>query len=264
MIRKPISTPTRLMLGAAAFALLVALYAWISYDVHVENPRNRTVPTLSQFVEGWRTMLDTEGNVHLGEDLAASVWRLSLGVLTGVALAFVAGLLMGCFPVADAFLGPPIAAFARIPPTAMLAVYFVFLSIGGVQIYAALISLGIFPTLAMAIAGAARTDVDDHTVDKAYTLGGSSVEVIWNVVLRQILPRILEAVRLQIGPAMVFLIAAEWALADVGFGYTLRIQSRLQNMNIVYTYLAVLAVLGLLLDFGLVGLRRWLAPWFRA
>ena len=87
---------------------------------------------------------------------------------------------------------------------------------------------------------------------------------MWEVVLRQILPRIIENARLQIGPAMIFLIAAEWALSDVGFGYTLRIQSRLQNMNIVFTYLAILAVAGLVIDWSLIWLRRWLCPWFKA
>lgn len=263
MIRRPISTTTRLLLGAAAFLVLGLTYAWMSYDIHAENPRNKTIPNLTQFQEGWAKMAEGRG-VHLGEDAAASAKRLAAGVGVGVAGAFVVGVLMGCFPVIDAFLGPPIAAFARVPPTAMLAVYFVLVGLGGMKIYVALIGLGIFPTLALAVAGAARSDVDDHTVDKAYTLGASTLEVVWNVVLRQILPRMIEAVRLQIGPAMVFLIAAEWAVSDVGFGYTLRMQSRIQNMNIVYTYLVLLAVAGLLIDFGLASLRRWLCPWFRA
>ena len=44
----------------------------------------------------------------------------------------------------------------------------------------------------------------------------------------------------------------------------LRMQSRLQNMNVVYTYLVILAVAGLMIDWLLIRLRRWLCPWFRA
>ena len=40
----------------------------------------------------------------------------------------------------------------------------------------------------------------DH-IDKAYTLGASEFEVILEVIWRQVLPRVLENLRLQIGLA---------------------------------------------------------------
>ena len=46
-----------------------------------------------------------------------------------------------------------------------------------------------------------------------------------------VLPKLLEATRLMIGPAMVYLIAAEMLFGDVGFGYRIRIQSKLLNMG---------------------------------
>jgi len=84
------------------------------------------------------------------------------------------------------------------------------------------------------------------------------VEVLW----RQILPRVIEAVRLQIGPAMVFLIAAEYVVGDVGIGYRIRIQSRILNMDVVYIYLLLLGVSGLAFDACLTFLRRKCCPWF--
>lgn len=262
MIRKPVGGGARLALCGVAVAAIVGGYAWLSHRAHAENPKNKTLPNLTQLVEGWKRLSSGEGGIDFAGDVRASATRLALGMGGGVALAFVVGLAMGCFPAVDSLLNPPISFFAKIPPTAMLAVYFVFFGVTGLQIFVALVALGIFPTLAQSIAQAAQRDVDDHTVYKSYTLGASSFEVVWEVVLRQILPRIIDAARLQVGPAMVFLIAAEFALADVGFGYTLRMQSRLQNMNVVYTYLAILAVAGLLLDWLLIRLRRWVSPWY--
>lgn len=264
MIRQPISQPTRLALFAAGVAVLLASYAWMSHRAHVENPRNKTLPNWSQFTEGWQRLAAGNGGLDLWADVRASGSRLALGVGAGVLLAFLVGIAMGCFPAAEALLLPPLSFFAKIPPTAMLAVYFVFFGVTGAKIFVALIALGIFPTLAQSIAQAAQKDVDDHALYKSYTLGASDFEVVWEVVLRQILPRVLEAARLSIGPAMVFLIAAEWVLADVGFGYTFRLQSRLQNMNVVYTYLAILGAAGLVIDWLLILLRRWLCPWFGA
>ena len=262
MIRRPISQKSRILLGIASFVLLLIGYAWLSHRAHVENPHNKTLPNFSQLVQGWKRIATGEGGIDLWADLKASSVRLATGIGLGIFLAFVVGLAMGCFPIVEASLMPPIAFLAKIPPTAMLAVYFVIFGATGIKIFVALIGFGIFPTLAQSIAQAAQKDVDEHTLYKSYTLGASHFEVVWEVVLRQILPRIIESARLQIGPAMVFLIAVEWILADQGFGYTLRMESRLQNMNIVYTYLAILGAAGLAFDQMLIFLRRYLCPWF--
>ena len=66
----------------------------------------------------------------------------------------------------------------------------------------------------------------------------------------------------QIGPAMVFLVAAEWMLGDVGFGVRLKLQSFKTNMNVVYIYLAILGVTGFAMDSFLIWLRRRICPWF--
>ncbi len=118
------------------------------------------------------------------------------------------------------------------------------------------------PSLAQAVHQAAKKDVPDELIYKAYTLGGSQAELIWNVVYKQILPRLLEAVRLQVGPAMVYLLAAEWNNTDIGFGFRLRVTGRLLQMNVVYVYLVYLGLAGLAIDFALTWLRRKLCPWF--
>lgn len=54
----------------------------------------------------------------------------------------------------------------------------------------------------------------------------------------------------------------EMLVADVGFGYRLRMQSRLLNMNVVYIYLAILAVSFFFIDWSLRFARRRMCPWF--
>ena len=88
------------------------------------------------------------------------------------------------------------------------------------------------------------------------------MELIWSIVFRQVLPRLIDAVRLQIGPAMVLLIAAEWAVAGVGIGYRLRLFFNRTDMTVVFVYLILLGVAGLVIDYALIGLRRRLCPWF--
>lgn len=263
MIRNSIKFRWKVALGMTSAALLVMVYLWLSHRQHVFNPKDTTLPNLTQFVEGFKkiTTPDGAGEVWLWNDIWATYSRLFIGLLVGVTVSLVIGIAMGCVAQIESFFLPPLSFFAKIPPTAMMAVYFVVFGTE-LKMFVAMISFGVTPTLAQAVYQSAKKDVTDHAVYKAYTLGASSCEVIWNVVVRQVLPRIIEAVRLQIGPAMVFLIAAEMMVASEGFGYRLRIQSRLLNMNVVYTYLLILGVSGFFIDWLLTFSRKKLCPWF--
>ena len=76
------------------------------------------------------------------------------------------------------------------------------------------------------------------------------------------MPKVIDSIRLQIGPAMVFLLAAEMVVGNAGLGYQIRMQSRILNMSVVYVYLAILAIIGLAAEWSLATLRRTLCPWF--
>ena len=273
MIRKPISFPTRVFLGILSILLLIGGYSWLSYRQKMVNPKDTTIPNAQQFVEGWHrvmapglkepvTFLEKLHHFRwLPEDMITTYGRLFTGLLCGIILSLLTGMAMGCLTPIEALCLPLLSFFAKIPPTAMLAVYFVLFGTN-TRFYVAMIALGIFPTLAQAIYQAAKKDVSDNIINKAFTLGASNIEVVWNVMFQQVLPRIIENIRLQIGPAMVFLIAAEYAVGGEGFGYRLKIQSRILNMNVVYIYLIVLGLSGFLFDWILSSTRRKLCPWF--
>ncbi len=230
---------------------------------------DRTVPTWSTLWEdglkrAWKQELDLrpgEYEYWLWEDATATASRLVAGLTVGVLLSATLGLLMGAYAPIEAFFVPPLAFLAKIPPTAMLAVFFVLVGTN-FQMYITMIAFGTLPTLAQTIYQSAKKDVPETLVFKAYTLGASHAEMIWNVMYKQILPRMIDAVRLQIGPAMVLLVAAEWMVADEGFGFRLRLFYQRTDMSVVYVYLIVLGTAGLVTDFALIWLRRWICPWF--
>ena len=129
------------------------------------------------------------------------------------------------------------------------------------SMYIAMIAFGILPALAMTVYLAVK-EFPEELQFKAYTLGASHMEVIWAVIFRYVFPKLIDAVRLVIGPAIVFLIAAEMLVGDVGFGYRIRLQSKLLNMNVVYPYLALLAAFGFGMDYALKLLQKKLCPWY--
>lgn len=212
----------------------------------------------SSFSDKLRSAFD---NGWLWSDFGISFKRFAYGMLLGTALGFVIGIAMGCFTPIEALLRPLLAFFSSIPPTAMIAVYMLIFKLKP-ELFIAVIGIGIFPVLAQAIYQAVKNDVPEAAVNKAYTLGASHFEVIWEVVIPQILPRIIDAIRLQIGPAMIFLIAVELYVGSEGIGYRLKLAPRGSHYNVIYIYLILLGVLGMLVDWAMIGVRRWWCPWF--
>lgn len=265
MIRRPIRSSTSVVLGILSILLLLAGYTWLAHRQARLNPDDTTIPRWAQLYQGFKSTIEVNKRSQdrwLVVDSLASGQRFFLGLLSGVAAALVLGLLMGCLTPCEAFLQPPLSLLAKVPPTAALAVFFVLAGTGN-NMYITMIAFGVLPTLAMTVYLAVK-EFPDELLYKAYTLGASHAEVVWNIILRQVLPKFIDAIRLSIGPAMVYLIAAEMVVGDVGFGYRIRLQSKLLNMSVVYPYLAMLAAFGFGMDFLLRRLQRKVCPWYES
>ncbi len=262
MIRSEIDPRLRAGLGVAAMALLLLGYTWLSYTQHLENPNDTTIPSWAQLYAGVTEMVTPakrSGEIILYVDLKATFYRLFLGLGTAVVSGVLLGLYMGAFSWLEAFFGPILTAVSKVVPTAAMAVFFVLVGTH-IEMYVSMIVFGVMPPLALSVYLAAR-DVPDELVNKAYTVGASHSEVIWNVVFPTILPKVLDLIRLSIGPALVYLIAAEMLVGDEGIGYRIRLRQKLLHMQIVYPYLVILAGFGFGADFGLRRLRSWWCPW---
>ena len=199
--------------------------------------------------------------VWITTDFKATITRLVTALVLGIALSLTLGMLMGCFDPLEAFFTPPFALLSKVPATAVLPIFFVLIQIN-FKLYLAIIIFGMLPSLAQSISASVRKDVPEELIFKAYTLGASQLELIWEVIFKQVLPRVLDAARLQIGPALVLLVAAEWMVAGEGIGYRLRLFYQRTDMTVVFVYVAILGVLGLATDYALMWTRRKLCPWF--
>jgi len=240
--------------------LLIGYTALACWYHHINpDPNNRIVPTWTQMGQGFAEAVkvdpnNTEKGCWLVTDAMATAGRLFMGLFVGVVGAVIFGLLMGCFRTMEAFLLPPMALLAKIPPTAALAV-FMILSGTNLTLFATIIAFGVLPTMSQAIFLAIR-DVPVKYLFKVSSLGASTMDTIFHVIVPIVLPKTIDALRLSIGPALVYLIAAELLNGSEGFGYRIRLHSHMLNMSIVYPYLAMLATFGFALDFGLRGLQN--------
>ena len=99
---------------------------------------------------------------------------------------------------------------------------------------------------------------------KAQTLGASTWQMGLRVVLPQILPRLMDGLRLSLGPAFLFLIAAEAIASDSGLGYRIFLVRRYLAMDAQPPYVAWITLIAVAMDFSLARARRALFPWFGA
>lgn len=269
MIRRPIPDWLFWLLMVGGLAVVAGGYSLMSWRQTVKNPTQTVVPGVKQFSEGIERLTKPSGLANnpqpskLWIDLQATFLRLLVGLSAGVLASIIVGIAMGAYRWIEAPLSPVISFLSKIPPTAMLPIY--ILLVGTDQsMFTAMIALGIFFTMTQSIYQSVQQDVSDDAINKAYTLGASDPEILYEVIWKQILPRVLETVRLQIGPAMIFLLAAEMIVGDRGMGYRIKIESRILNLNVVYIYLAILGFAGLAMEWLLLFARRKLCPWFGA
>ncbi len=267
MILRPIPQWLVIVLGVVGVLLVASIYEGLSIRQTKTNPQQTVVPGFKSIFAAVAKVTKAQGSEAkpepswMWQDLRATYWRLFLGMTCGVLMSLIVGVAVGAYKPVEALLSPIITFLASIPPTAMLAVYMIVFGTH-LPAFVAMVAFGIFFSMAQSIANAIQSDVNSESIDKAYTLGASEAEVLFEVVWRQILPRVIDAIRGQIGPAMIYLIAAEWLFASEGFGYRIKMQSRFTNMDVVCIYLAVLGINGLLMNLLLLRLRRWMFPWF--
>jgi NitT/TauT family transport system permease protein len=202
--------------------------------------------------------------VRLWEDIKHTFWRLFVGLGIAVAVSLVLGVAMGCYAPVEAYFYPPLAVLAKIPGTVMLSLFFVIAGLNE-KFYLSMILFGIIPTLTQTFYLYAK-EVPEELLFKARTLGASQLECIFSVILPNILPKVMDAVRLAVGPALIFLYAAELTYGNEyeGLGCTLRLVSKkgIVESPTAYFYLVCIAAFGFLIDYSFRFAQKKLFPWY--
>ncbi|MEA2996084.1 MAG: NitT/TauT family transport system permease protein [Alphaproteobacteria bacterium] len=254
---------SRIFLAFVPFFLIALLYVVGSAERRAENPEDKLLPPVSEMAQTARRLAAEPdrrtGELVLWADTVASLRRLAigLGVATAVGLSF--GLAVGLVPTVGATFGTLIAVLSMIPPMAILPILFIVFGLGELS-KVVLIVIGVTPCLIRDLAFKV-TSLPREQMVKAQSLGASSWQVAIRVVLPQIMPRLIESLRLQLGPAFLFLISAEAIAADVGLGYRIFLMRRYLAMDVILPYVAWITLLAFITDYALFALARRGFPW---
>jgi len=248
----------RLLLALIPFVLIAIVYVIGSAERRAANPDDKLLPPVSEMVEAIERLAfepdRRSGEIVLWADTAASMQRLLLGLAIATLAGLAFGLTLGLIPVAGASLGTFIAVLSMIPPMAILPILFIVFGLGETS-KVVLIVFGIAPFLVRDLS-LAVDNLPREQLIKAQSLGASTWQIAIRVVLPQIMPRLLEALRLSLGPAFLFLISAEAIAADLGLGYRIFLVRRYLSMDVILPYVAWITLIAYLMDFALSWLAR--------
>ena len=254
----------RLLLMLLPFVLLLLVYFSASSARLADNANDKLLPSANQMVAAIDRLAFTEdkrsGHYLFWQDSAASLKRLAMGIGIAAIAGLCLGIAAGIVPLFGAPLSPLLTVLSMVPPLAILPILFIVFGLGELS-KVMLIVIGITPILARDLEQRAR-EIPQEILIKAQTLGASTWTLILRVVLPQMLPRLLIALRLVLGSAWLFLIAAEAIASTDGLGYRIFLVRRYMAMDVILPYVVWITLLAWLMDLGLRQTARLLFPWY--
>jgi NitT/TauT family transport system permease protein len=245
------SKPLRFFLSILLFIILIVGYMTASHIRHLENPRDKILPTFTQMANAVHRMAFTEdprtGKYLMLEDTISSMKRLLIGIIVASFLGLLLGLNMGLYPGFESLTSIFVTILSIIPPLAILPILFISF---GVDEFAKimLIFLGTFPMIARDIYLYTKKTPQEQ-ITKALTLGAGQFRTTYSIIMPQIIPRLIDTTRLSFGAAWLFLIASE-AIASVdGLGYRIFLVRRYLAMDVIIPYVILITILGFTIDW---------------
>jgi NitT/TauT family transport system permease protein len=271
--------PHRLWTQSLSWVLfLVGIFAYTQFSIarHHENPEDRVIPSGSQLWQGIKAAvlepaeeddaLDPGASTYqrvthsmLWKDTVSSSRRFFIAIALLIP-AILIGLHMAVFPYAEAFFLRFILFFDKIVALSLLPILFI---VFGIDEWSKimLMVIGVGPTLMLDTYNIARS-VPREQVVKAFTLKSTNLDVAYRVILKQIMPQVINSLRLNLKPLALFLFAGEMIASTDGLAYRIAIMRRHMGMDIIIPYLLWVAVLLFGMDALLRVANRRLHPWF--
>lgn len=274
--------PNRLFaqaLSCLLFVVCVGLYMQTSATRHRENSEDRVVPNARQLMSGIHASVlePAEEDDYMPADNASKwerirhsmIWKdtaasgrrflISLALLVPAVLL---ALHVGLFPYFGAGFLRFVLFFDKIVALSLLPILFI---VFGIDEWSkiALIVIGVAPTMILDVTQIVKA-VPREQIVKAFTLDASNYDVAYRVIFRQVMPQVINSLRLNLKPMMLFLFAGEMIAASDGLAYRIAIMRRHMGMDVILPYVLWVALLLFLIDFSLRTINRRLHPWFQA
>ncbi len=237
-------------------AFIAAILGLLEYATRAGYVRRTFLPPPSDI---WWTLWDV---LRAGDVLGPLTTTLALfaaGYVLSALLGVVLGLLMGTSQFWSNLLEPLVEGVRPVPKAAVIPALMLFLGIGIEMKLAAIVLASFFPVLINTIQGA--RGVDPVLIGTGRTFGYGRAAIVLKIVLPAAIPYIVAGVRVSLALALLTTILAEMLAGTGGLGSLILDHQRSFRVRQMYSWLVILALLGLALNLAMTYAERQFVPW---
>jgi NitT/TauT family transport system permease protein len=185
----------------------------------------------------------------------ASLFRVTWGFLLAAVLAIPLGLAIGWYRRAEMAFNPLIQILRPISPLAWIPIAILWFGVGDLAAIF-LIFLGCFFPLVLTAINAVQT-VPAVYVNAGRNFGLGRMNLVYRVLFPAVIPQLITALRITLGVAWLVVVAAEMIAVNSGLGFLIVDARNAGNRyDLVVAGMAIIGVIGLLLDMGMRSLER--------
>ncbi|MEU6647184.1 ABC transporter permease [Saccharomonospora sp. NPDC046836] len=199
---------------------------------------------------------------ELWSDILITITEVAIGFVIGAVGGSVLGLALWYSRFVADLTAPFIAAIGAIPVLAIAPMTIIWFGTGLLSKVMIVAFSCVVVSLTSAYRGAQRADTDQ--IDLMRSFGASKGQIFRKIVVPGAMPWIVQALKLNVGFAVVGAIIGEYISSDAGVGHMILLGSSNFSVNIVLAGLAVVMVLVLVLTFLMNLLERLVLAWERA
>lgn len=252
-IRAPL--PNGVYWSVVLATFMVPLIAWVAItSLQLVDPL--FMPGPGKVIESI-ARLNESG--RLWTDIGMSVLRVGTGFVLAAIVAVPVGILIGTYHLADAVFEPMTDFIRYMPAAAFIPLIMLYVGIDEAS-KILVIFIGTYFQLVLMIAAVTR-NVQNDVINVAYTLGASQFQVLTKVIVPASLPGILDVFRITFGWAWTYVIVAELVAAQSGLGFRIMESQRFLRTEVIFLYIIIIGLLGLLFDQTLRWLSKKALPW---
>jgi len=193
--------------------------------------------------------------VHLG----VSLYRIGLAFVLAALIAVPLGLVCGYSKTLQAMISPIVHFYRPLPPLAYYTVLVIWLGIGDASKVALLFFAGFAPIFISC--QSAIEEINPSRVIVAHTLGASTRQVFFHVIIPSCLPQIFTGLRTSLGFIYTTLVAAEMVAAVSGVGWMVLDASKFLQSDVMFVGIILMGITGLLIDAVFNLIERKVIPW---
>jgi sulfonate transport system permease protein len=193
---------------------------------------------------------------QLAEDMRVSLFRVLRGFFYAVIMGSVFGIIMGIFSRVDKFFSAVFNAIRQIPSLAWVPLLILWFGIGETSKLILIIKAAFFPVLLNTMEGIRCLPVSYLELSKLYKIDHK--DQILKMYIPSALPFIFTGLRLAAGSAWIAVVASEIIVATSGLGHRINDARNFMRSDIVIVNMIVIGVIGVLMDFLLMQLEKYL------